>query len=138
MKVTEQIDAMEVSSTNPMRFLVVTRVWAATLMIPLLILYADVLGIFGSWAGVNIKGDVSFVLFFSHAFHSINFIDFVPALVKSFFFGLVIGLVGCYKGFYAGRGTESVGKAANSAVVLASLLVLIVDLIAVQITDMIR
>jgi len=138
MKVTEQIDAMEVSSTNPMRFLVVTRVWAATLMIPLLILYADGLGIMGSWAGANIKGSVSFVLFFSQAFHSIDFLDFVPALVKSYFFGLVIGLVGCYKGYNAGRGTESVGKAANSAVVLASLLVLIVDVIAVQITDMIQ
>lgn len=138
MKVTEQIDAMEVSSTNPIRFLVVTRVWAATLMIPLLILYADGLGILGSWAGANIKGSVSFVLFFSQAFHSIEFIDFVPAFIKSFFFGLVIGLVGCYKGYNAGRGTESVGKAANSAVVLASLLVLIVDVIAVQITDMIH
>ena len=63
MKVTEQIDAMEVSSTNPMKFLVVTRVLAATLMIPLLILYADTLGIFGSWVGANIKGDVTFVLF---------------------------------------------------------------------------
>src|SRR4029077_15105714 len=63
MKVTEQIDAMEVSSTNPMRFLVVTRVLAATLMIPLLILYADALGILGSWAGANIKGDVNFILF---------------------------------------------------------------------------
>ena len=136
MKVTEQIDAMEVSSTNPMQFLVVTRVWAATLMIPLLILYADALGIFGSWAGANLKGDVSFVLFFSQAFSSINFIDFLPAFVKSFFFGLVIGLVGTYKGYNAGRGTESVGKAANSAVVLASLLVLIVDMVAVQITDM--
>jgi len=136
MKVTEQIDAMEVSSANPMRFLVVTRVWAATFMIPLLVLYADAMGIFGSWAGANIKGDVSFVLFFSQAFHSIGFIDFVPAFIKSYFFGLVIGLVGCYKGYNAGRGTESVGKAANSAVVLASLLVLIVDIIAVQITDM--
>jgi len=134
--VTEQIDAMEVSSTNPMRFLVVTRVWAATLMIPLLILYADGLGIFGSWAGANIKGDVSFVLFFSQAFKPIDFLDFFPALVKSFFFGLVIGLVGCYKGYNAGRGTESVGKAATSAVVMASLLVLIVDMVAVQITDM--
>lgn len=136
MKVTEQIDAMEVSSTNPMRFLVVTRVWAATLMIPLLILYADGLGIFGSWAGANIKGDVSFVLFFSQAFGSIDFIDFLPALVKSYFFGMVIGMVGCYKGYNAGRGTESVGKAATSSVVLASLLVLIVDMVAVQITDM--
>lgn len=136
MKVTEQIDAMEVSSTNPIRFLVVTRVLAATLMIPLLILYADALGILGSWAGANIKGDVTFILFFSQAFSVVDFMDFFPAVIKSFFFGAVIGLVGCYKGYNAGRGTESVGIAANSAVVLASLLVIIVDVIAVQITDM--
>ncbi|GET34507.1 ABC transporter permease [Prolixibacter bellariivorans] len=136
MKVTEQIEAMEVSSINPMRFLVVTRVAAATLMIPLLILYADALGILGSWAGANIKGSVSFVLFFSQAFSPVDFIDFLPAVLKSFFFGAVIGLVGCYKGYNAGRGTESVGVAANSAVVMASLLVIIIDLIAVQITDM--
>jgi phospholipid/cholesterol/gamma-HCH transport system permease protein len=136
MKVTEQIDAMEVSSTNPIRFLVVTRVLAATLMIPLLVLYADALGILGSWAGANIKGNVTFVLFFSQAFHSIWFIDLLPAFVKTFFFGAAIGLIGCYKGYTAGRGTESVGIAANSAVVLGSLLVIIIDLIAVQITDM--
>ena len=136
MKVTEQIDAMEVSSTNPIRFLVVTRVLAATLMIPVLVLYADGLGIMGSWAGANIKGDVSFVLFFSQAFSHIQFLDFIPAFIKTFFFGAVIGLVGCYKGYTAGRGTESVGIAANSAVVLSSLLVIIVDLVAVQITDM--
>jgi len=136
MKVTEQIDAMEVSSTNPIRFLVVTRVLAATLMIPILVLYADVLGIFGSWAGANIKGDVTFVLFFSQAFSAVEFVDFLPAVVKTFFFGAVIGVVGCYKGFNAGRGTESVGVAANSAVVMASLLVIVVDVIAVQITDM--
>ena len=136
MKVTEQIDAMEVSSTNPMKFLVVTRVLAATLMIPLLILYADALGILGSWTGANIKGDVSFVLFRSQAFSHLEFIDFLPALVKSFFFGAVIGLIGCYKGYTAGRGTESVGIAANSAVVLSSLMVIIVDLVAVQITDL--
>ena len=136
MKVTEQIEAMEVSSTNPMRFLVVTRVLAATIMIPILILYADAFGILGSWLGANIKGEVTFSLFFSQAFASIDFIDFLPAVIKSFFFGAVIGLVGTYKGYNAGRGTESVGIAANSAVVLASLLVIIVDVIAVQITDM--
>ncbi len=136
MKVTEQIEAMEVSSTNPMRFLVVTRVLAATLMVPLLVLYADALGLLGSWVGANIKGDVTFVLFFTQAFSHVDFIDFLPAVIKSFFFGAVIGLVGCYKGYTAGRGTESVGIAANSAVVLASLLVIIVDLIAVQITDL--
>ncbi len=136
MKVTEQIDAMEVSSTNPIRFLVVTRVLSATLMIPLLILYADALGILGSWAGANIKGDVSFVLFLSQAFRHLEFIDFLPAVLKSFVFGAVIGFIGCYKGYTAGRGTESVGIAANSAVVLSSLLVIIVDVVAVQITDM--
>lgn len=136
MKVTEQIDAMEVSSTNPMRFLVVTRVLAATLMIPLLVLYADALGILGTWGAANIKGDVSLILFFSQAFSHVEFLDLLPAVVKTFFFGAAIGLVGCYKGYTAGRGTESVGKAANSAVVIASLLVIIIDLIAVQITDM--
>ena len=136
MKVSEQIDAMEVSSTNPMKFLIVTRVLAATMMIPLLVLYADALGILGCWAGANLKGNLTFILFFSQAFSQIEFIDFLPALVKTFFFGAVIGFVGCYKGYTAGRGTESVGIAANSAVVLSSLLVIIIDLIAVQITDM--
>jgi phospholipid/cholesterol/gamma-HCH transport system permease protein len=136
MKVSEQIDAMEVSATSPFKYLVVTRVLAATLMLPILVVFADGFGIFGSWVGVNIKGDVDLVLFISQAFGSIEFIDFIPALVKSYFFGAVIGIVGCYKGYNAGRGTESVGKAANSAVVLASLMVIVVDLIAVQITDM--
>lgn len=136
MKVTEQIEAMEVSASMPMKYLVVTRVIAATLMVPLLVIFADTLGLFGSWLGVNIKGDLSLVLFFSHAFASVDFLDFIPAVIKTFFFGAVIGIVGCYKGYNAGRGTESVGVAANSAVVLASLLIIIVDLIAVQITDM--
>ncbi len=83
-----------------------------------------------------LKETFQFTLFFSQAFSHIEFIDFLPAVIKSFFFGAVIGLVGCYKGYNAGRGTESVGTAANSAVVLASLLVIIIDLIAAQITDM--
>ena len=136
MKVTEQIDAMEVSSANPIRYLLVTRVWAATLMIPILILYADALGILGSWAGANIKGEVNFVLFFSQAFGQVHFSDLIPAVIKSFFFGAIIGLVGCYKGYNAGRGTESVGIAAYSAVVVASLIIIVVDMLAVQITDM--
>jgi phospholipid/cholesterol/gamma-HCH transport system permease protein len=136
MKVTEQIDAMEVSAVNPMKFLVATRVAAVTIMLPLLVIFADTVGLFGSWLGVNIKGDVNLTLFFSRAFSSIDFSDFVPAVIKTFFFGAVIGIVGCYRGYTAGRGTESVGTAANSAVVISSLLIILVDLIAVQITDM--
>lgn len=137
MRVTEQIDAMEVSSANPIKFLIVPRILAATLMLPILVLYADALGILGGWLAANIKGDVSFVLFITQAFGDVQFIDLFPAIIKTFFFGAVIGMVGCYKGFNAGRGTESVGIAANSAVVMSSLLVIIVDLIAVQITDII-
>lgn len=136
MRVTEQIDAMEVSNTNPINFLIIPRLLAVTFMIPLLTLYADAIGIFGSWLGVNIKDDVSLKLFMTQAFDNVEFIDIIPAVIKSFFFGAVIGLVGCYKGFNAGRGTESVGIAANSAVVTSSLLLIIVDLIAVQITDL--
>ncbi len=105
-------------------------------MIPILVLYADALGILGSWAGANIKGNVTFVLFFSQAFSAISFIDLIPAVIKTFFFGAAIGFIGCYKGYTAGRGTESVGIAANSAVVMASLFVILIDLVAVQITDM--
>ncbi len=137
MKVTEQIDAMEVSSINPIKYLLVTRVLAATIMIPLLTIYADACGIAGSWIGANIKGDVSIVLFFSQAFGPVEMIDVLPAVIKTFFFGAVIGFVGCYKGYNAGSGTQSVGVAATSAVVMASLLVFIVDMIAVQITDLI-
>lgn len=136
MKVSEQIDAMEVSATNPFKFLVVTRVLAATLMLPVLVIFADASGLLGSWVGVNIKGNVNLVLFISQAFGSINFMDFLPALVKTFVFGAVIGIVGCYNGYTAGRGTESVGIAANNAVVIASLMVIVVDMVAVQITDM--
>jgi phospholipid/cholesterol/gamma-HCH transport system permease protein len=138
MRVTEQIDAMEVSSANPFKFLIVPRVLAAIFMLPLLVLYADALGIFGSWVGANIKGHVNLVLFATQAFKSLDFMDLFPSVIKSFFFGAVIGLVGCYKGFNAGRGTESVGIAANSAVVMASLLVIVVDLVAVQITDLLK
>lgn len=137
MKVTEQIEAMEVSAANPMKYLVATRVSGATLMIPILVVFADVMGLLGSWLGVNIKGSVNAFLFFSHVFSSLDFMDLFPALIKTFFFGAAIGLVGCYKGYKAGKGTESVGMAANSAVVIASLFIIVIDLIAVQITDLI-
>lgn len=138
MRVSEQIDAMEVSSINPIRFLVVTRVMACTFMLPVLVLFADSFGLLGSWIGINLKGNVALQLFLTRSFRVVDFMDFFPALIKSFVFGTVVGIVGCYKGFTAGRGTESVGVAANSSVVVSSLLVIIVDLVAVQITDIIH
>lgn len=136
MKVTEQIDAMQVSGTNPFKFLVVTRVLSTTLMLPLLVIFADAVGLVGSFVGVNLKGYVSAYFFFLQVFQSLQFYDLFPAIIKTFFFGFAIGMIGCYKGYYANTGTEGVGKAANSAVVFASLLVFIIDMIAVQITSL--
>jgi phospholipid/cholesterol/gamma-HCH transport system permease protein len=136
MKVTEQIDAMEVSAINPYKYLVVTRVLATTLMVPLLVIIADGVGILGGFAGINIHGDITLYRYFSQVLSSLEFLDILPAVIKTFFFGFFIGMIGCYKGFSATSGTESVGKAANSAVVSASLTIFIIDMIAVQLTDL--
>jgi phospholipid/cholesterol/gamma-HCH transport system permease protein len=135
MRVTEQIDAMDVSGANPIQYLVVTRILACMLMVPLLILMADALALLGGFAAANIDADVSGILYFNKAFKALEFKDLVPALLKSLLFGFAIGFVGCYKGFYADKGTESVGIAANSAVVSASLWIIIMDAIAVQLTS---
>lgn len=135
MRVTEQIDAMEVSGTNPFKYLVVTRILAATLMIPLLIIYGDAIALLGSALIENLKGDVSFLLFFNNVFDALEYSDINPAIVKSFFFGFAIGLVGCFKGYNCERGTVGVGEASNSAVVFTSMLLFIIDFIAVFVTD---
>ncbi len=135
MRVTEQIDAMEVSGTNPFKYLVVTRILATTLMLPILVVYGDLIALYGSALVENVKGNVSFQLYFNTVFDALSFGDLVPATVKSFFFGFVIGLVGCYKGYYSKKGTAGVGLAANTAVVMASLLLFIVDFIAVFVSD---
>lgn len=135
MRVTEQIDAMEVSGTNPFKYLVVTRVLATTFMIPLLVIIGDAIALYGSFLVEHFKGDVSFALFFNQVFESLEFGDIVPATIKSFFFGLAIGLVGCFKGYYCGKGTAGVGRAANSAVVFTSLLLFVIDFIAVFAAD---
>ncbi len=136
MKVTEQIDAMEVSAVNPYKYLVVTRILASTLVVPILVLYADFIGIIGGYIGYNIHGSISIVRYFSEVIESLEFLDILPAFIKTFFFGFFIGMIGCYKGFNAENGTASVGIAANSAVVTASLSIFILDMLAVQITDL--
>ncbi len=138
MNVTEQIDAMKVSDTNPFKYLVVTRVISATLMLPVLVILGDGVGLLGSFVGVNIKGNVSTYLFFSQIFQSLGYSDLIPAVIKTFFFGFAIGIIGTYKGYNSNKGTEGVGKAANSAVVLGSLMVFIIDMIAVQVTSVLQ
>lgn len=134
MKVTEQIDAMEVSGTNPFKYIVVTRIISSTFMVPMLVVIGDGIALYGSYLAVKVKGAVSFTLYFNQVFQSLLYSDFIPAIIKSFFFGFAIGLIGCYKGYNSKKGTEGVGRSANSSVVIASLLVFIIDLLVVQIT----
>lgn len=136
MKVTEQIDAMEVSGTNPYKYIVVTRILSATIMLPILVITADAISLYGAYIGVNLKGDVNIRLFFLNVFEKLTFSDVFPATIKTVFFGFIVGLIGCYKGYNSNKGTEGVGAAANSSVVLASLSIFIIDMIAVQITSL--
>lgn len=136
MKVTEQIDAMEVTAVNPFKYLVTTRILACMFMLPVLVIASDSIALCGSWLAVNLNGNLTFELFFKQVFANITFGDLIPSLIKSVFFGFTIALVGCYKGFTASKGTEGVGEAANSAVVVSSLFIFIIDLLVVQITQL--
>jgi phospholipid/cholesterol/gamma-HCH transport system permease protein len=137
MRVTDQIDAMEVSGTNPMKFLVATRVLATTLMVPVLVFYADGVAFIGSFIGMNIGSTISMKLFLSQALDQLWYFDVIPATVKTFFFGFAIGVISCYKGYNTTGGTQGVGVAANTAVVISSVVIFVLDLIAVQITEII-
>jgi phospholipid/cholesterol/gamma-HCH transport system permease protein len=127
---------MEVSGTNPFRYLVVTRVLATTVMLPILTVLSDAISLYGSYLGVNIKSHTSLTLFFFQVFQTLSFSDVLPAMTKTIFFGFAIGVIGCYQGYNSQKGTEGVGKSANAAVVISSLLIFIIDLITVQITDL--
>lgn len=138
MKVTEQIDAMEVSGTNPFKYLVVTRVLATTIAIPILTFYTALVGLLGSFLNVYLFENTSLAAFINASFESISFLDIIAATIKAILFGFTIGMVGCYQGYNSSKGTEGVGKAANSAVVVGMFLVFMEEVIATQITFLFR
>jgi phospholipid/cholesterol/gamma-HCH transport system permease protein len=138
MNVSEQIDAMEVSGAKPFKFLVVSRVVAATLMVPALMMYNGVVGIIGSYLNVHSNEMTSFKNYITDAFSSISFLDISSSVIKALVYGFTIGMVGCYKGYNTTQGTQGVGKAANSAVVVSMFLVFIEEMIIVQIVNSIR
>src|SRR4051812_45061324 len=138
MKVTEQIDAMEVSATNPFKFLVVTRVIATSVMIPLLTTYNTFVALMGSYIDVHVNEQTSFDAFFENAFGQITFLDIGATFLKAICYGFTIGIVSCYKGYKASQGTEGVGKAANSSVVLSMFFIFVEEIIIVQFTNSFR
>ncbi|MDE3236286.1 MAG: ABC transporter permease [Bacteroidota bacterium] len=138
MKVTEQIDAMEVSATNPFKFLAVSRILATTLMLPLLSFYTAFIAMIGSFFNVHANESTSFTAFFKDAFIQISFLDLNASIIKALVFGFTIGVTGCYKGFNATKGTEGVGRAANEAVVVSMFLVFIEEMLIVQVVNYLR
>ena len=138
MKVTEQIEAMEVSAINPFKFLVTTRVLASTITVPILGLYCGFVALIGSYVSVHKNEATSIVSFFHNGFSTIGFLDIYTSLIKSIVFGFTIGIIGCYKGYNAVKGTQGVGKAANEAVVLSMFLVFIEEIVIVQVANWIR
>jgi phospholipid/cholesterol/gamma-HCH transport system permease protein len=138
MRVTEQIDAMEVSGTNPFKFLVCTRVLATTLTIPILATYTGFIALLGGFVNVYFSEGTSYRTYMGQVFDPLSFIDFTASLIKAIVFGFTIGIVGCYQGYFSDKGTEGVGKAANGAVVTAMFLIFIEEITIVQITSWFR
>ena len=138
MKVTEQIEAMDVSASKPYRYLVFTRVTACVFMVPMLMLFTSFVAMMGAFLNVSANEHISLATFIANAFDKINFLDFKGSLIKSVVFGFTIGMVACYKGFTTTRGTEGVGKAANAAVVTSMYLIFIEELMIVQIIGWFR
>jgi phospholipid/cholesterol/gamma-HCH transport system permease protein len=132
MKVTEQIDAMEASAVNPYKFLAGTRVLACILMLPLLTLAADFCGIMAGWISQTLMDPISLRMYLTNGFKSMTFSDFFPPTLKTAVFGLIIGVVSSFQGMRARGGTEGVGRAATSSVVICSLFVILADLLLVR------
>jgi phospholipid/cholesterol/gamma-HCH transport system permease protein len=132
MKVTEQIDAMDVSAVNPYKFLAATRVLACISMLPLLTLAANFCGIIMGWVTTTLTEPISLHLFLTNGFKQVTFNDFLPPLFKTTVFGMIIGAVSCFQGMRTQGGTEGVGRSATSSVVLSSLFVILADVLLVR------
>jgi phospholipid/cholesterol/gamma-HCH transport system permease protein len=135
MNVTEQIDAMSVSGANPVQFLVVPRILACMYMIPLLTILADAMALAGGYIATSLSQGMTMQLYFTKAISGLEYSDIFPSVFKTILFGFAIGFTGCWNGFNSNKGTESVGIAANRAVVTASVSVIIIDAIVVQVTS---
>jgi phospholipid/cholesterol/gamma-HCH transport system permease protein len=132
MKVTEQIDAMEVSAVNPYKFLAATRILACIVALPLLTLVADASGIVMGWIASTLAEPISLRLFLDHGLNGVRFDDVLPPTLKTAVYGLIIGCVSCFQGMRTHGGTEGVGRSATSSVVLSSLFIILADVLLVR------
>ena len=124
MKVTEQIDALEATAVDSFKFLVVTRVVACVIAVPLLTTLMNFMGIIGGWMAETAVTGMSFELYFRSAFSLVSFVDYIPATVKTMVFGFIIAVTASYLGMNTSRGTQGVGQAATRSVVTSSILLI--------------
>ena len=127
MRVTEQIDALESMAVNPVQYLIVPRVVASIIMMPLLATVFDFVGAVGSWAVTTKLLDVPSTDFFDKVIYYVDFDDYYIGVIKAAVFGLIMALIGCYQGFYTSRGAEGVGRATTQSVVIASVTVMVAN-----------
>ena len=132
MKVTEQIDALEATAIDSFRYLVVTRVVACVVALPLLTTLMNFAGMLGGFVAEAAATGMSLTLYFSRAFSLIDLIDYVPATVKTMAFGFIIATVSAYLGFTTESGTEGVGRASTRAVVLSSVGIIVANVLLVR------
>jgi phospholipid/cholesterol/gamma-HCH transport system permease protein len=133
MRVTEQIDALEANAVDAFKFLAVTRVIACMIAMPLLTVMMDFAGIFGGYVAEAAVSGMSWQLYFERSFLYLNFSDLIPATLKTVVFGFLIAIVASYLGFTTSRGTEGVGEASTRSVVMASILIILSDVVLVKI-----
>ena len=133
MKVTEQIDAMEVSAVDPYKYLAATRVVACILMQPLLTLAADFCGVFFGWIASTLQNPISLQYFIHSGMTEMGFNDFLPPTFKTAIFGFIIGAVSCFFGMNTRGGTEGVGRSATRSVVVSSLFIVVADVALVRV-----
>ncbi|HET9225195.1 MAG TPA: ABC transporter permease, partial [Thermoanaerobaculia bacterium] len=127
MRVTEQIDALEVMATDPVHYLVVPRVWASTLMLPLLVLMGNAVGILGGYVVAVLMMGANPVTYNDRTFQFMDLNDLSSGLIKAAAFGFLLAAIGCQQGFYTSGGAEGVGKSTTAAVVVASIAILVAD-----------
>ncbi len=132
MRVTEQIDALTTLSTDPYRYLVFPRLVAGVLMLPLLVLVADVIGVMGGWLVAVVKLDFNSADYINRTFSFLEAEDVIAGLVKAAVFGFLVALMGCYQGYNSRGGAQGVGSATTRAVVTASILILTFDYIITE------
>ncbi len=136
MKVTEQIDALEVAALKPFHYLVVTRVLACVIMFPIMTMLTDFLALAGGYLEAWLSDGMNVRVFIATAFDSLRFADVIVDTMKTSIFGFIVGIVSCYLGYNVRGGTREVGRAAMQSVVVSSLLILISDVVIVRLSIM--